>query len=68
MEDVCPVLVDVNAFYVLAVDVSSQVGAFVDDQAFLALFPGPVCKGGSKEAGADDEIIIFFHDVTILIV
>jgi len=51
--------VDVNAFNVLAIDVTAEVGAFVYDEAGLACLTGFVGEGGAEEAGAYYQIIVF---------
>ena len=51
MEDMCAILVHVDALDVLAIDVAAQVGAFVYDEAPLALFAGEMGERGSEETG-----------------
>lgn len=58
MEDMCAILMDVDALDVLAIDVAAQVWAFVDDEARLALLAGEVGERGSEEPGAHDEIVV----------
>jgi hypothetical protein len=53
------ILVDVNAFNVLAIDVTAEVGAFVYDEAGFASLTGFVGEGGAEEAGAYYQIIVF---------
>ena len=57
----CPVLMYINTLDVLAVDVTTQVRSFVNHQAFLAHQLGTIGKGGSEQAGADNQIIVFHH-------
>ena len=61
MEDVGTILMDVDAFDILAIDIAAQVWTFVYDEAFLALFPGLVSESGAKQAGTNNEIIVVFH-------
>jgi hypothetical protein len=50
MEDVGTILMDVYAFHIFAIDVAAQMGALVNDKAFLSLLGRFVSKGGSKKA------------------
>lgn len=59
VEDMGTVLVDVNAFDVLAIDVTAEVGAFVYDEAGFASLTGFVGEGGAEEAGAYYEVIVY---------
>ena len=61
MEDVGTILMDVDAFDILAIDIAAQVRAFVYDEAFLALLPGLMGESGTKQAGTNNEIIVVFH-------
>lgn len=54
MEDMGTVFVDVDAFDVLAIDITAQVWAFVYDQAPLASLFGLVGECGTKETRAND--------------
>ena len=58
VENVRSVLVDSNTLYLLTVDIPSDVGALVDDQALLAMVGGFSCEGGAIQASAYDEIVI----------
>lgn len=40
MEDVCTILMNVYAFHIFAIDVSTQMGAFVYYKTFLSLASG----------------------------
>ena len=57
----CPVLVDIDAFDVFAVEVSSCVRTFVYHEATLAFKTCEVSKACSVQAGSDYEIIVLFH-------
>ena len=61
MEDVGTILMDVDAFDILAIDIAAQMWAFVYDEAFLALFPGLMGESSAKQAGTNNEIIVVFH-------
>ena len=58
VEDMGTVLVDVNAFDVLAIDIAAEMGAFVYDEAGLACLTGFVGEGSAEEAGAYYQIIV----------
>ena len=58
VEDVGSVLVDSDALYLLTVNIPSNVGALVNDYAFLSVVDGFSCEGGAIQAGAYDEIVI----------
>ena len=58
MENVCAILVHMDSLHILTVDVAAQVGPLVDHQATLAVPSGEVGKGGAKEAGAHDQVVV----------
>ncbi len=58
MENVGAVGVDVDAVFLLAVNVAADVAALVEDEAGFALLFGFVGEHGAEEAGADDEVVI----------
>ena len=62
VEDMGTILVDVNAFDVLAIDIAAEMGAFVDNEAGLACLTGFVGEGGAKEAGTNNKIIVFHEN------
>ena len=57
----CSILVDIDAFDVFAVEVSSSVRTFVYYEAALAFKTCEVCIASSVQAGSDYEIIVLFH-------
>lgn len=61
MENVCTILMNVYAFHIFAIDVTTQVRAFIYHKAFLSLLRGLLREGGTKEARAYYEIIVFNH-------
>ena len=61
VENMGSISVNVDALYLLAEDVASQLLALVNDQTALARLSGPIGEGGSEEAGAYYQIIIMFH-------
>ena len=61
MEDMGTVLVHIDARHLLAIDIATQVGAFVYDQATPAGLAGPVGKSGAIQSGTDDEVIPLLH-------
>lgn len=63
MEDVRPVLMHVYALNALAKDVAAEVLTLVYNQAFLAALTGKVGKRSPEQAGADDKVIIFNHNI-----
>ena len=52
MEYMCAILVHINPFNVLAINVATQMRALVYHQALLALLSGKMCECGSEETGA----------------
>ena len=60
VENVGPVLVHMDPFHFLAVDIAAQMGALLDHQAGLACLPRLVGEGGAEEARTDDQIVISF--------
>ena len=58
VEDMGTILVDVDTFDILAIDVTAEVGAFVYDEAGLACLTGFVGEGGAEEAGAYNQIVV----------
>lgn len=58
MEDVGSILMNVNALHIFAIDISTQMRAFVNYKAFLSLFSRFVSKCCSKEARTNYEIIV----------
>ena len=58
VEDVGAILVDVDAFHILAIDIAAEVWALVDDKAAGTSLMGEVGEGGTEEAGAHDEVIV----------
>ena len=68
VENMCAVLVYVDAVTLFAIDVASQMGSLVDHQALLAL---PMCHAGigrPEESSANHQEVVFsFHSHKILI-
>ena len=68
VENMCAVLVYVDALALFAIDVASQMGALVDHQALLAL---PMCHAGigrPEESSANHQEVVFsFHSHKIFI-
>lgn len=52
MEDVCAILMHIDALDALTIDVATQVSTLVYHQALLALFVGKMSECGSVEARA----------------
>ena len=61
VENMGTVNVNIDAFHFFRVNIACNVWAFIDNQAGLAVFHRFMRKNSAIEAGADDEIIIFFH-------
>lgn len=55
------ILVDVDALYVLAIDIAAKVWPSVYNEAFLALLSGKICERSPEQTGADNQIIVLFH-------
>ena len=66
MEDVCSILMNIDTFHFFAIDVSTQLRAFVYHKAFLSLLLGLMSKCGTKEARAYYKVIV--HILCIVIV
>lgn len=49
MEYVCPILVDVDALDVLAINVATEVLTLVYDKAFLALLLCKICERNPEQ-------------------
>ena len=58
MEDVGTILVDIDTFYILAIDVAAEMLAFINHQTFLPLLLGKVGKSSSKQTGTYNKIIV----------
>jgi hypothetical protein len=52
MEDMCPVLMHIDALDVLTIDVAAEVWTLVDDQAPLALAVGFIGVRATIDTGA----------------
>ena len=58
MENVSTILMNVYAFHIFTIDVTTQVRAFVYHKAFLSLLRGLMREGGTKKAGAYYKVIV----------
>ena len=61
MKDMGTIFMDVDVFHQLTIDIAAQVGTLVDDQAPLVMPASHAGKGGSEQAGTDNQIVIRFH-------
>lgn len=61
MKNVRAILVHMNALDLFAVNISSQMRAFVNDETPLPRALGKIGERGSKKAGSDNKIIEWFH-------
>ena len=61
VKDVRAVFVHLNACYVLGVDISAHVGAFVDDEDTFARLLCLLSESSPKQPRTDDQIIVFHH-------
>jgi len=52
MENMCAILVDLDAFYFLCVNITADMITLVDHQAGLALLSSFVSKYSSKKSGS----------------
>ena len=66
MENVCSILVYMDSFYVLTVNISRNVIPAVDHKAALSLLSQFVSHDCSVKTGSHDKIIIFFHLFSLL--
>ena len=67
VEDMGTVLVYVDAFYLLAIDIAAQMRTLIYHQTSLASLFCPVCKSGSKETRSYYQIIVFSHNFQLSI-
>jgi hypothetical protein len=65
MEDVGTILMNMYAVHIFAVCISACMTTLVDDQTALAGLPGQVGKGGTKEACADNQVVVMLHRVSL---
>ena len=61
MEDMRAILVHMNAFHILTIDITAKLRPFVDDEAPLTHLVGEIGKGRTEETRADNQIIVFLH-------
>ena len=61
MEDMGPIFVHVNAFYLFTINIPTELGTLVDDKAFLPVFMGEISEGRTEEPGTDDKVIVVEH-------
>lgn len=59
MEDMGTILMHMNAFYILTIDIATKLWPLVDDEASLALLFGKIGKGRTEKAGANNQIVVF---------
>ena len=65
MENMRSVLVYMNSFDILTVNISGNVIPSIDHQTFLSFLSKLICHNRPIESGADDQIIIFFHIIPL---
>ena len=63
VEDVWPVPVHLYAVHLLTTDIAAKVRPLVDDQATLASVRSQTGKGGSEQAGAYYQVVVWFVHV-----
>ena len=61
MEDVGTILMYVDALYVFAIDIATEMWSLIYHQTSFSLFMSQMGECGSEESGANYEIIIFLH-------
>lgn len=59
MEDMSTVFMYIDAFYLLTVDIASELWSLVDDETALSCLLGSIGERCPEEAGADNEIVVF---------
>lgn len=59
MKDMRPIQVHVDTLHVLAIHIATQMGALIYHQAPLPTISSKAGKRGSKEAGANYEVVVF---------
>jgi hypothetical protein len=62
VENVRPVLVNVNTLDIFAVYVPAQMAALVNDKTRLTRPLGEVGKCGSEQSGPYNKIVVMLHD------
>ena len=61
MENMCTILMDVDTFYILTIDITAELRSFVYDKTFFPCQSGKISKRCSKETGTNNQIIILLH-------
>jgi hypothetical protein len=61
VENVRPILVDVDPLDVFAIDITTEVLPFVYYKAFFADLVCPIGKSCPKKAGTNNQIIVLRH-------
>ena len=61
MENMCTIAMYIDAFRLLALDVTSLMVTTVYHQTLLPCLTSTPCKGSAKKARANNQIVIFLH-------
>ena len=61
MENMGTIFMDIDALNVLAIDIATQMWAFIYHQAGLTCLMRLIGKGGSKQARPDYQVIVMIH-------
>ena len=61
MEDVSPILMYVDALYVFAIDIATEMWSLIYHQTSFTLLMSQMGECGTEESGANYKIIIFLH-------
>ena len=59
MENMCPVLVYLDALYFFCINISSNMVTPVNDQHLFPCLLCFMCKNSTKQSRSNDEIIVF---------
>ena len=62
MEDMCAILMNVNALDVFSIDIACDMGTLLENEDRLAGLLRPLCDNGTIKSGTDYKIIIFSHN------
>ena len=60
------ILMDIDTFDILTIDVSPQVRTLIDDQTTLTLSVSHTCKSGTIDTSTDNQIIILLIHISLI--
>ena len=60
------ILMDIDTFDILTIDVPPQVRTLIDDQTTLTLSVSHTCKSGTIDTSTDNQIIILLIHISLI--